>query len=226
MTRSTHTSTAKGLPHQAPGTFTQKGAFTAQETNIGGAHLILSDYMSFHRRVAAVSPTVRPEGIRPRPYLRHWASCRQFLALLHYASLPDSSEHTACSVSCLQQAQQESQSWGTRRVPPACKHVRVFTPCTQAEVVRTRQAEPTFDAQRLSRNRAAKQGASAWCSLGHRLNTHHMARRIEEMYTRTERKKNVLDPSVYPTMQSRPKHSAASLHSQLQQPWKEGYGYR
>ena len=60
-------------------------------------------------------------------------------------------------------------------------------------------------AQQLSANRQRRREISDRSSHGHALNVYHMYRRMENMYSLAERKKNPFDATVYPTLLRRNK---------------------
>ena len=60
-------------------------------------------------------------------------------------------------------------------------------------------------AQQLSANRQRRRDISDRSSHGHALNVYHMYRRMENMYSLAERKKNPFDATVYPTLLRRNK---------------------
>jgi len=128
----------------------QAHTFVANEASLGGAHMILEDYVNLHRRAASAGPT--------------------------------------------------------------------------REILLTRGKAPHSDAQRLSYNRAARRAAVDATFPAHASNLHSINRTIEGMYSRTERKKNPNDPTVYPSLQRRTGTSQAG-HHQLVDPWLQGQGY-
>lgn len=73
--------------------------------------------------------------------------------------------------------------------------------------------------------RAVRRAAVDTTTTEHINNVFHLNRRIEDMYTATERKKNQHDPTLFPTYQKRNSNlHKASLHQKLVEPWAQGAG--
>jgi len=87
-------------------------------------------------------------------------------------------------------------------------------------ILESRQKTSMSLAQRMSINRAVRQATVNPVHMEHVNNVYHLNRRIEDMYSLTERRKNPHDPTVYPVYQKRSSNLYRSaLHSQLLEPW-------
>ncbi|GLC39988.1 hypothetical protein PLESTB_000121100 [Pleodorina starrii] len=78
------------------------------------------------------------------------------------------------------------------------ERINDIRPSTVELAVAKRYTQDMTMAERLSRNRAARQAANNQVAADHVNNLHHMHRRIEEMYSRTSRLKNPWDTTEYP----------------------------